>query len=163
MDIQTIIRKDLWKAIEAHYEKQDYTESLRDAMLFVNEIIQEKSGLYDKDNTALMQNDKLDMFETKYEIIEILQLKLNKSEKEQDYVFYYFENSVFDSSLPLNQTLSNTIHRGLKGENSFNFKKALSDIMESEDENPWQIEFKEDYALAKHDGFEEIDDLDVPF
>lgn len=53
--IKDEIREDLWKSISAHYEKGDFTESLRDAMFLVNEIIREKSGLLDKDGTKLME------------------------------------------------------------------------------------------------------------
>lgn len=32
MKIEIRIREDLWKAIEAHYERNDFTEAVRDAV-----------------------------------------------------------------------------------------------------------------------------------
>ncbi len=49
------IREDLWKAIQAHYERSDYTESIRDALFFTNELLREKSGLTDNDGTKLVE------------------------------------------------------------------------------------------------------------
>ena len=48
------IREDLYKAIKSHYEQGDYTEALRDAMFFIRDLLQEKSGLENKDNTELI-------------------------------------------------------------------------------------------------------------
>jgi len=56
MDIKSQIRPDLWDVISSHYEKQDYTEAIRDALLHVNEIVREKSGLVDKDGVKLMES-----------------------------------------------------------------------------------------------------------
>lgn len=55
ISIKSILRNDLWKSIEAHYEKADYTEAVRDAMFFINEIVREKSGIIGRDGTALME------------------------------------------------------------------------------------------------------------
>lgn len=55
MDLKGNIREDLWKSIEAHYERNDYTESIRDAIYHMCEIIREKSGFYDKDGTTLVE------------------------------------------------------------------------------------------------------------
>ena len=54
MDLEKRIREDLWKAIEAHYERKDYTEAVRDTMFFVNEFLREKSGFEDKDGASLV-------------------------------------------------------------------------------------------------------------
>ena len=70
------IREDLYKAIYEHYEKNDYTEALRDAMFFVKNLLQEKSGLLDKDNTRLIEAAllgknsaiKINKYETESEI-----------------------------------------------------------------------------------------------
>lgn len=59
MNIQSEIRGDLWKAIELHFSKGDYTEALRDSMFFVNDLIRDKGGLADKDGTALMESSFL--------------------------------------------------------------------------------------------------------
>lgn len=59
MGMSSFLRSDLWKAIELHYSKGDYTESLRDAMFFVNELVREKGGLRDKDGTSLMDSSFL--------------------------------------------------------------------------------------------------------
>ena len=76
MDIQALIREDLWKVINNHYEKQDYTEALRDAMFLVKDILQDKSGYTDKDNTKLVESAllgknaaiKINKYETESEI-----------------------------------------------------------------------------------------------
>ena len=56
MDLKNYLREDLYKAIVAHYEKEDYTETLRDALFHIKDILQEKSGNYDKDNTGLVES-----------------------------------------------------------------------------------------------------------
>lgn len=48
------LREDLWKAIQAHYERSDFTESVRDAVLYTCEVLREKSGISDKDGTKLV-------------------------------------------------------------------------------------------------------------
>ena len=55
MEMKEILREDLWKTIKMHYQKEDYTESLRDAMFLIKDILQEKSGFTDKDNTGLVE------------------------------------------------------------------------------------------------------------
>ena len=70
------IREDLYKAIKNHYEQSDYTEALRDAMFFVRDLLQEKSGLVNKDNTDLVEASllgknaaiKINKYETKSEM-----------------------------------------------------------------------------------------------
>lgn len=59
MELKTIVREDLWKAIEAHYERKDYTEAVRDTMFFVNEFLREKSGFEDKDGVSLVESSFL--------------------------------------------------------------------------------------------------------
>ena len=54
MKIKEHIREDLWKAIQIHYEAEDYTEALRDASFLMKDILQAKSGEYDKDNSKLV-------------------------------------------------------------------------------------------------------------
>ena len=54
MDIEKRLRPDLWKAIQAHYERTDYTEAVRDAVFHVNELLREKSGYADKDGNKLV-------------------------------------------------------------------------------------------------------------
>lgn len=54
MKIKDYIREDLWKAIQKHYEAEDYTEALRDASFLMKDILQAKSGEYDKDNSKLV-------------------------------------------------------------------------------------------------------------
>lgn len=48
------LREDLWKAIQAHYERSDFTESVRDAVLHTCEVLREKSGIDDKDGSKLV-------------------------------------------------------------------------------------------------------------
>jgi len=70
------IREDLYKAIKGHYKQGDFTEALRDAMFFVKDLLQEKSGLIDKDNTKLIEASllgknaaiKINKYETESEI-----------------------------------------------------------------------------------------------
>lgn len=54
MEIEKRLRPDLWKSIRAHYERSDYTESVRDAVFHVCELLREKSGIEDKDGTKLV-------------------------------------------------------------------------------------------------------------
>lgn len=54
MKLQELVREDLWNAIKQHYETEDYTESLRDAAFLLKDILQNKSGEYDKDNGKLV-------------------------------------------------------------------------------------------------------------
>lgn len=54
MNIEAKLREDIWKAIQAHYEREDYTEAVRDAMFHICELLREKSGLADKDGTKLV-------------------------------------------------------------------------------------------------------------
>ena len=49
------IREDLWKTIQAHYERDDYTEAVRDCMYHICDVLREKSGLQDKDGTKLVE------------------------------------------------------------------------------------------------------------
>lgn len=70
------IREALYKAIKSHYEQGDYTEALRDAMFFIRDLLQEKSGLENKDNTELIEASllgknaaiKINKYETKSEV-----------------------------------------------------------------------------------------------
>ena len=55
MEIERRLRPDLWKAIRAHYERCDFTESVRDAVFHVCELLREKSGIEDKDGTKLVE------------------------------------------------------------------------------------------------------------
>ena len=55
MNIKDYIREDAWKAIEHHYTAEDYTEALRDAGFLLKDVLQAKSGEYDKDNTKLVE------------------------------------------------------------------------------------------------------------
>lgn len=50
------IRADLWKAIQAHYERKDYTEAVRDTIFHICEVLRDKSGLVDKDGTKLIDS-----------------------------------------------------------------------------------------------------------
>lgn len=59
MDIKELLREDLWKAVQAHYEKEDYTEALRDAMFFVCDLLRDKSGQTDKDGVKLVESTLL--------------------------------------------------------------------------------------------------------
>jgi len=54
MKIDIRIREDLWKAIEAHYERNDFTEAVRDAVFHMSEVLREKGGIEDKDGTKLI-------------------------------------------------------------------------------------------------------------
>lgn len=55
MEIERRLRPDLWKSIRAHYERTDFTEAVRDAVLYVCELLREKSGIEDKDGTKLVE------------------------------------------------------------------------------------------------------------
>lgn len=49
------IREELWRAIQAHYERSDYTEAIRDALFHACEVLREKSGIEDKDGVSLVE------------------------------------------------------------------------------------------------------------
>ena len=55
MQVNIKIREDLWKAIQAHYERNDYTEAVRDAVFHMSEVLREKGGIEDKDGTKLVE------------------------------------------------------------------------------------------------------------
>lgn len=55
MKIEDRIREDLWKAIQAHYERADYTEAVRDSVYHMSEVLREKGGIEDKDGTKLVE------------------------------------------------------------------------------------------------------------
>ncbi len=59
MKIEIRIREDLWKAIEAHYERNDFTEAVRDAVYHMSEVLREKGGIADKDGTKLVETTLL--------------------------------------------------------------------------------------------------------
>lgn len=54
MEIEKRLRQDLWKAIQAHYERNDFTEAVRDSVFHACELLREKSGLEDKDGSKLV-------------------------------------------------------------------------------------------------------------
>ena len=54
MQIDIKIREDLWKAIEAHYERKDFTEAVRDAVFHMSEVLREKGSIEDKDGSKLV-------------------------------------------------------------------------------------------------------------
>ena len=55
MKIDITLRDDLWKAIQAHYERNDFTEAVRDAVFHMSEVLRDKSGIDDKDGTKLVE------------------------------------------------------------------------------------------------------------
>ena len=56
MELEGMIRADLYGAIQAHYERKDYTEAVRDTIFFLCEVIREKSGLIDLDGSKLVSD-----------------------------------------------------------------------------------------------------------
>lgn len=56
MDIESMVRPDVWKAIQAHYEREDYTECIRDAIYLICDLLRELSGIEDKDGTKLVDS-----------------------------------------------------------------------------------------------------------
>lgn len=56
MSLESKIREDLWKSIQAHYERNDHTETIRDAIFCMSELIREKSGIEDKDGSKLVES-----------------------------------------------------------------------------------------------------------
>ena len=55
MEIETKLRPDLWKAIQAHYERNDFTEAVRDTVFHMSEVLREKGSIEDKDGTKLVE------------------------------------------------------------------------------------------------------------
>lgn len=56
MEIEKRIREDFWKAVQAHYERGDHTEAVRDAIFFVSNLLRDLSGIEDKDGTKLVES-----------------------------------------------------------------------------------------------------------
>ena len=56
MEFKDKLREDLWKSIQAHYERNDYTEAVRDAVFHISEVLREKGGIEDKDGTKLAES-----------------------------------------------------------------------------------------------------------
>lgn len=54
-DLEAQVRQDLWSAIKKHYISNDFTEALRDAAFLLKDVLQNKSGEYDKDNAKLVE------------------------------------------------------------------------------------------------------------
>jgi uncharacterized protein (TIGR02391 family) len=54
MEIKSLVRDDIWKAIGAHYSLEDYTSALRDLMMLIKNIVQELSEISDIDGSKLM-------------------------------------------------------------------------------------------------------------
>ena len=54
MKIDIKIREDLWKAIQAHYERNDYTEAVRNAVFYMSEVLRGKGSIEDKDGSKLV-------------------------------------------------------------------------------------------------------------
>lgn len=54
MKLNIKLRENLWKAIQAHYERNDYTEAVRDAVFHMSEVLREKGGIEDKDGSKLV-------------------------------------------------------------------------------------------------------------
>lgn len=50
------IKADFWKAISTHYEKECYTDALKDACLYIVQLVQEKSEQEDLDGEKLINN-----------------------------------------------------------------------------------------------------------
>lgn len=48
--------KDFWNAIASHYEKDCYEDALKDACLYIIELVQEKSENFDMDGEKLINN-----------------------------------------------------------------------------------------------------------
>lgn len=55
INLQESLRQDVWNAIKKHYESEDYTEALRDAAFLLKDILQNKSGEFEKDNSKLVE------------------------------------------------------------------------------------------------------------
>lgn len=52
--IENKLREDLWRKIQAHYERNDYTEAVRDSVFHMSEVLREKGGIEDKDGSKLV-------------------------------------------------------------------------------------------------------------
>lgn len=50
------IKADFWKVISTHYEKECYTDALKDACLYIIQLVQEKSEQEDLDGEKLINN-----------------------------------------------------------------------------------------------------------
>lgn len=108
---------------------------------------------------------RINLFETRQEILDLLSSKLLKSSSHQDYIFKYFEKVVFNSSLKLNTSLKKAIHIGLN-ERDFRFINALEYIVNLEDDHEWHVEFIKEYEKAieqTEEEFEPLDDDLMPF
>ena len=56
MNIKDLLNKNLWDVINVHYEKECYTDCLKDACLYLVQLIQERSEVEDLDGEKLITN-----------------------------------------------------------------------------------------------------------
>ncbi|MEG0823939.1 MAG: TIGR02391 family protein [Erysipelotrichaceae bacterium] len=54
-NLRELVSKDIWNVIKNNYENKSYTAAIMNLMLYINEIIQDKSNLENIDNTALIE------------------------------------------------------------------------------------------------------------
>lgn len=55
MELKALVSTDVWEAIRDNYERGSYTTAISNLIQYINEVVQEKSGLEDVDNTSLME------------------------------------------------------------------------------------------------------------
>ncbi len=54
MEISQLINSELWANIKDNYESKNYTSAITNSMIYLNEVVKEKSGIEGLDNTKLM-------------------------------------------------------------------------------------------------------------
>lgn len=78
------INQDFWKVIELHYAKECYTDALKDACLYLIELIQDKSEVDNLDGEALINN----VFSEKNPKL-LINNNQTETEKDEQRGFYY--------------------------------------------------------------------------
>jgi len=55
MALKDMISKDIWEVIKDNYERGSYTTAINNLVHYINEVVQERSGLENVDNTSLIE------------------------------------------------------------------------------------------------------------
>ena len=53
MNLETEIDPELWKTIQTQYEKQNFTDAIKDAIYYLSNLIRERTGL-ENDGVSLI-------------------------------------------------------------------------------------------------------------
>jgi len=102
-------------------------------------------GCNEEGDLATCITGKFDLLEAGERLHFILARKLAGSFSEQEYVFKYFKDDIFNENTELFPDITQAIHDGIKNDDK-RFLNALSFLSGAELENAWREEFFQDYA-----------------